>query len=207
MQRKLIVVDIYHGNLVGGSGPALAGFQQAYAAGVRGVIHKATQGDRYTDPRYRSRRKPAIDAGMLWGAYHFGDASDVSRQVDRFVDMAQPDETTLMALDWEENGDNTMSLDQARLFLALLGRLLGRKPVLYSGNTAKEKMGDHVYPFFSEHRLWLAQYGQTWKVQASWKKPWLWQYAESGHVPGISGEVDHNAYDGTPEQLAAEWAS
>lgn len=201
------VVDLSHHNTVGGNGPALAGFQEAKAAGVLGVIHKATQGIDYTDRMYASRRKAALEAGLLWGAYHFADDSDIVRQVAHFMAVTQPDANTLMALDWEPNTTGpTMTLDHALQFLELLGRVLGRKPVVYSGSLAKEQLGSRVNPFFAKHRLWLAQYGQTWKVQESWSKPWLWQFAEAGSVAGIGGAVDHNFYNGTPEELKAEWA-
>ena len=67
------------------------------------------------------------------------------------------------------------------------------------------------------HRLWLAHYNAHPKVQKSWEKYWLWQYAdrtsglEPNTVQGIPGDaegnLDCNAYDGTREQLKAAWAS
>jgi GH25 family lysozyme M1 (1,4-beta-N-acetylmuramidase) len=202
-----MVVDLSHHNAVGGNGPALAGFQQMRAAGVVGVIHKATQGSQLVDGRYAPRRPAALDAGLLWGAYHFADNSDVVAQATHFLSIAKPDGKTLVALDWEPNGEHTMSADQARKWLAFVAAKIGRKPVLYSGNLAKEVLGNKLDPFFGSHRLWLAQYSESWKVQNSWRNPWLWQYAENGAVPGIDGAVDHNAYDGTPEELAEDWAT
>ena len=35
---------------------------------------------------------------------------------------------------------------------------------------------------------------------------WKMQYSESGKVPGITGGIDCNSYDGSEEQLAKEWA-
>ena len=61
------------------------------AAGVAGVIHKATQGIGFVDKMYIPRKQPALDAGLLWGAYHFGTADDVDDQVEHFIDTVQPD--------------------------------------------------------------------------------------------------------------------
>src|SRR5579863_4160519 len=42
------------------------------AAGVRAIIHKATEGIGFIDPFYHMRRTLAQATGLLWGAYHFG---------------------------------------------------------------------------------------------------------------------------------------
>jgi lysozyme len=207
---NLRVVDLYHDDTV-------TSFPDAAAAGVWGIIHKATTGATGTDPAYAGRRQSALDAGLLWGAYHWGTAADVSQQVDNFLNTATPDANTLVALDYEETSGNQMTLDQARQFLDLLGQQLGRKPVLYSGSLIKQELGDTADPFFGSYRLWLAQYSTTPVVQASWSTYWLWQYTDSktgpapnqvNGIPGDSnGNLDCNTFDGTKEELAAEWAS
>ena len=194
------VIDLYHGD---NNGQPID-FAKIKAAGIVGIIHKCTQGSGYTDPAYPLRRQAALDAGLLWGAYTFNTGDSISSQVEEFLDHAEPDDDTLLALDFEDNPRSQMSLDQARHFLEVADAKLGRKIVLYSGNRIKDLLtsGD---PFFGSHRLWLAQYGPLAKPQASWSAPWLWQFSESGRVPGISGAVDLNNYSGT--NIAKEWAS
>ena len=207
---NLRVVDIYHNDNV-------TSFQQAAGAGIWGIIQKATTGATGKDPAYASRRQPALAAGLLWGAYHWGTNADVQAQVDNFLSIAQPDATTLVALDFEETSGNQMTLDQAREFLTLVAEELGRKPVLYCGGLFKKQMGNQQDPFFGSHRLWLAQYGANPVVQASWQTYWLWQYTDStdglspNTVPGIPGDangnLDCNSYAFSREQLIEEWAS
>ncbi len=193
------VIDIYHGNVV-------HDFAALKAAGILGVIHKATQGAKYVDPLYATRRKAAADAGLLWGAYCFNTAEPVAAQIDAFFSHAEPDANTLMALDFEDNPHSPMTLTQARDFLTRGDAKLGRKLVLYSGNRAKDLLGSKIDAFLGSHRLWLPQYGPAAKVQKSWSKQWLWQYSETGRLPGTDGALDFNFYSGTPEQLKAEWA-
>ena len=210
IEIALRVVDIYHNDTV-------TSFQQAADSGLWGIIHKATTGATGTDPEYANRRKPALDAGLLWGAYHWGTNADVSAQVENFLDTAQPDETTLVALDFEETEGNQMTLDQARQFLTGVAAALGRKPVLYCGGLFKSEMGNTVDPFFGSHRLWLAQYGPNPVAQASWNTYWLWQYTDSltglgpnkvNGIPGdANGNLDCNSYVFTKAQLIKEWAS
>jgi lysozyme len=207
---NLLVVDIYHGDRV-------KSFQQAAQSGIRGIIHKATTGGTGKDAKYAERRQAATDAGLLWGAYHWGTGVSVDKQVQNFLDTAKPDAHTLVALDFEPSGSSTMSLAQARDFLTQIQQKLGRKAVLYSNGLIKSKLGKKVDPFFGTHRLWLAHYNPKPVLQASWKKYWLWQYTDSkkglqpNTVPGLPGDakgnLDCNSYGGTPQQLAQEWAS
>jgi GH25 family lysozyme M1 (1,4-beta-N-acetylmuramidase) len=193
------VIDCYHGNTIND-------FAALKAAGVLGVIHKCTQGANIVDPMYATRRKLATDAGLLWGAYTFNTGQDVLAQVTEFFSHAEPDANTLMALDFEDNPQSQMSLNQAYSFLSQGDVKLGRKLVLYSGNRIKDLLGPKLNPFFGSHRLWLPQYGPVAKVQPSWKSQWLWQYSESGKLPGTDGAIDLNFYAGTSDQLKLEWA-
>jgi lysozyme len=207
---NLRVVDLFHGDDV-------MSFDEAAASGIWGIIHKATTGATGQDDKYLARRREATDAGLLWGAYHWGTHADVRSQVDHFISVANPDSSTLVALDFERSGDNTMTLDQAREFLQRVADKLGRKAVIYSGDLVKTKLGNRMDPFFGGHRLWLAHYNAHPKVQESWSKYWLWQYTdntdglEPNTVAGIpgddSGNLDCNMFAGTREQLKAEWAS
>src|SRR5262245_29883817 len=167
------VLDISHHN----SGQS---WTQIKRAGIVGIIHKATEGASYTDDTYVRRRGPAADAGLLWGAYHFANGSNVSDQVEHFLNVVGVDDSVLYALDWEDNpGGSTMSLEQARQFLQLVdNRIVADRCVLYSGNVAKEQLGNRRDEFSGRHRLWLAQYGSNPTWQLSWSGFWLWQYSD-----------------------------
>jgi lysozyme len=191
-------------------------YAKVKAAGIVGVIYKATQGTGYQDPTYDKQRSAALKAGLKWGAYHFGDGSDVKLQVANFLGFAQIDPETLFCLDFEPNSSSQMSLAQAKDFITQVENGLGRTAecVLYSGNQIKEQLGSKKDAWWGARRLWLAQYGTSPVVQASWKTYWLWQYTDGTQGPKPhtvagcdSGGVDCNSYSGTPEQLAAEWAS
>jgi len=200
------VLDISHHNNV-------TSWEQVKAAGIVGIIHKATEGTSYTDNQYLPRAKQALNAGLLWGAYHFANNSDVEAQVNQFLRVVGIDNETLYALDWEdEPNGKTMSRDQAKRFLQLLEERTGRKGVVYSGNRAKEALGKDHDEYFGAHRLWLAQYGSTPQAQVSWDEIWLWQYSD-GQVgpqprgcPGVTGYVDTNSWDFSDDDLRAQWS-
>lgn len=198
------VLDLSHHNIV-------QDFGKVRAWGIEGIIHKATQGTSMVDPFYAQRRKSAVAAGLLWGAYHFATSAPVDKQVAHFLKNAAPDDRTLLALDFEPNDNATMSIAQARAFLELIEEKTGRKAVLYSGNLIKETQRK-ADPYFAAHRLWLASYGANPKMPASWTRPWLWQFTDGKDgpmphaVPGIKpGGLDINSFGGV--DLAKEWAA
>jgi lysozyme len=200
-----IVADIYHGDVV-------TSFEEAYKDGIRGIIHKATQGATLQDKKYKARQPQAIDADLLWGAYHFGTGEDVDDQVSNFLDTVGDTKGILLALDFEANPNGkTMSLKQARQFLEAVYDKTGQRPVLYSGNLIKEQLEDDSDGFWGKHRLWLCQYGPKAKLPDAWDSYWLWQYTGDGVGPdphgvrGIQGDVDLNAYDGSEDDLKAQW--
>lgn len=212
MAINLRVVDIHHLD-------AVNSFDDAAAAGLWGVIHKATTGATGHDDVYAARRQPALDAGLLWGAYHWGTAAPVAEQVDNFLTVAKPAADTLVALAFEKTAGNQMTLPMARQFLEGIARALGRKAVLYSGDLIKSSLGATADPFFGSHRLWLAHYDPPPVCQCSWRTYWLWQYTDKRRRPGLApdviagipgnagGDLDCNSYDRDRAHLTAEWAS
>jgi GH25 family lysozyme M1 (1,4-beta-N-acetylmuramidase) len=211
------VVDLFHED-------GETSFAAAAQAGIVGIIHKASTGATGQDDGYAGRKPTALQAGLLWGAYHWGTAADVDDQISNFLGVINPSSGPisalngmLIALDFEtttlkDGSDDTMSLDQARDFITKLDAILHRRVVIYSGDLLKSTLGNVVDPFWSAHRLWLAEYSDPPPTcQASWQTPWLWQFTGSGKCAGIQGDakghVDCNTYAGTMAQLRAEWAS
>lgn len=191
--RKINVIDMYHGNNV----PDGA-FVQLKNAGVMGIIHKASQGSHYDDPAYQSRRKAAEAAGLLWGAYHFLDASDAEAQAKMFLDAAGCTDAApcLLAADFEDYGGNSASLSQLVTFMKYVDAMspVGVHTVLYSGNRIRETLKPHpgghqdqamiaVEGFFQQHRLWLAEYGPKEQVPWPWCDPIVKSSAESTAMP------------------------
>jgi lysozyme len=203
MKINPMVVDLYHGDTV-------SSFEAARQFGIRGVIHKATEGLTDTDHAYGGRRAAAHDAGLLWGAYHFMRPGDPVAQADHFIDMAEPDEATLLALDHE---DPHAPLVSAIMFMRRVEDRIGRAMVLYSGFLIKAQItvgrGDL---FLAGRRLWLSHYSTKPAWPATWSAPWLWQFTGDGEgppphsVPGLQDKLDVNSFAGTADELAAQWA-
>jgi lysozyme len=191
------VIDISHWNEV-------TDWDAIAASGVLGVIHKFSQGTGYRDPMFDEARAGCKAAGLLFGRYHFAEGSDVMSQVRNFLADYEDDE--LLALDWEDNttSTGTMSLSQAVQFVTEVHGLTGQMPALYSGNTAKEALGA-PNATLAKCRLWLAHYADQPVCPPGWDRPWLWQWTDQGKTPGIVGDVDQDAFEGSESALRAAW--
>lgn len=200
-----VVVDISHHN-------GNVDLAKAKQAGIAAVIHKATQGTGMFDNKYQVNRQKAEGAGLLWGAYHFGTNADGEAQADFLLSKANADNQTLLVLDYEPNGNLTMTLDQARAFVSRINAVTGRFPGLYSGSLIKEQLGGKpADPILSQCFLWLAQYGPAPKnIPPTWPAWTMWQYTDGVAGPGPHavdgiGPCDRDQFNGTIEQLQQLW--
>lgn len=201
-----VVIDLSHHNNA-------VDFARVRAAGIVGVIHKATQGAKYVDPTYEERRVAALAEGLLWGAYHFGTGGDGERQADHFLDTVAPAATDLLVLDYEDNPQGTtMSLDQARAFVRRVANVAGRFPGLYSGATIKRELGTAKDATLQQCWFWVSQYGPKATVPPCWKTWTMWQYTDGGigpkphEVDGV-GRCDRNTFNGSSKNLRKLWGA
>jgi lysozyme len=189
-------------------------FAQIKAAGnILGIIHKATQGVQYVDPTYESHRAAALSAGIWWGAYHFGTGSDGVEQAEHFLDVVQPNNQTLLVLDFESNSQGpSMSLEEARSFVTHIYQASGKWPGFYSGHYIKDLLGTTTDPVLSNCWFWLSQYGPTAVVPPNWPTWTMWQYTDGAagpdphSVPG-AGMCDRDKFNGDVAGLARLWGA
>lgn len=180
---------------------------------IVGVIHKATQGLTYTDPLYDANRGKASDAGLLWGAYHFGTGSDGVQQAEYFLAQTTPADDVLLVLDFEANPQGpSMTLEEARAFVTHVKQSTGRWPGLYGGHYLKDLLGTSKDEVLGNCWFWLSQYGPTAVVPVNWETWTMWQYTDGGmgptphDVPGI-GRCDRNRFNGTITNLKRLWGA
>lgn len=199
-----VVIDLSHHN-------ATPDFVKAKAAGIVGVIHKSTQGTAFVDPTYHERRQAALNAGLLWGAYHFGTGADGVEQAEHFLRATAPTTAELLVLDLEANGQGpSMSLAEAHAFITHVSDTAGRFPGVYTGHYIKELLGPARDPILVKCWLWLSQYGSTPVVPPTWKHWTMWQYTDGASgvgpepVPGV-GRCDRDRFNGPAPRLRMLW--
>lgn len=207
------VVDLYHGDDLEYT-DAEHDFRAVYEAGIRGIIHKATEGPHMVDSRYHEREKAARAAGLLWGAYHFMRPGDPVQQVSHFLDQVHwsksADEHTQFVLDHEDAG---VPMWAALRWLQVVRQITGQTPWLYSGFLIRQQQDNRHMPAFGEFPLWLAEYGPEPKCPSPWSTCVLWQFTGDGQgplphtIPGIAHKnCDISSFAGTDEELRAVWS-
>jgi lysozyme len=203
-----VIVDLSHHNTI-------TSFEDARAAGVQAVIHKATEGVTFVDAMHDDRKARAKAAGLLWGAYHFGTGGDVIGQVAHFLSIANPAPGDLLVLDFEPNPtEQTMTLADAEEFVTRVKAATGRVPVLYSGRSfLMSQLGVNTTTPLAECPLWIARYApEVGELPAAFSRFAIWQYTDGSaglqphQVDGL-GRCDRNKFNGEDaDALRTFWA-
>lgn len=199
---KNVIVDLSHWN-------QSVNFKLAKEDEILGIIHKATQGLEYVDPKYAERRKAAEEKGLLWGAYHFGIGANGKDQAEHFLEVVGESSKVLLALDIKDNGGNNITPKQAEDFVNRVYRVTGHLPLIYG---SPYFINDFATPILTKCPLWVARWRRRPKLPRGWKEWALWQYTDgkSGEEPHLVkgiGPCDRNKFNGTLEDLKRFWIS
>ena len=148
-------------------------------------------------------------AGITFGAYHFARPDlhpfNPVPEADHFVDTAQlAPGNILPVLDLERSGDlsPTELTDWVLQWLGRVTERTGVRPIVYtSPNGWKDRMADTTAIADAGYTvLWVAHWGVAAPTLPAndWQgNGWtIWQYSNCGNVPGISGCVDLDWFDG-----------
>lgn len=165
----------------------------------------ATQGTLYIDESFEKNFQEATDAGLFVGVYFFSQAvteKEAEEEAD-FVLKTLGDRKTAypVVFDWEipaaseELPEKDMRVrdipgDQAAKFGAAFCKKIkaaGYTPCVYTNKY-------WAYEFFDleqwkDYDLWYAEYEKAPSLYYDFR---LWQYTDTGSVPGIEGGVDIN---------------
>jgi lysozyme len=193
---KGIDVSHYQGNV---------NWQDVKAAGCAFAYAKATEGASIIDPTFNTNWAGINDAGLLRGAYHFYRAEQNStQQAQHFLSVVklQPGDLPPM-LDFELN-DGVMGsalTSGVQNWLDIVAEGLGVTPFIY---TMTYFWNQHMNDQFGKYPLWLARYNSVpGALPAGWSKWTFWQYSQSLPITGVTGDVDHDYFNGTLGDLQA----
>jgi lysozyme len=199
--------------------------------GIVGVIHEATYPRFERDADYHARHGAAARAGLLWGAYHFGDATNPIRQADHFLRVVEASAQrsgpngVLLVLDFERNGHypgGSMRADQAAAFAERIRARTGNYPGVYMSEYRIRQMLNNSRVSSVDKRtlsncwLWIANYHFEPRNTVPWDRWHLWQYTGDGKcdlrprsaypksVANIRN-AERNIFRGNPDALQSFW--
>lgn len=186
-------------------------------SGVTFAYAKATEGLDFVDPYFATNDTGARAKGIHFGGYTYGrpDQGAPALQADRLVATAYVSNARrlppMLDIEWPWFGGDdcygltpTQMVDWITAFVERVRFRTGQRPVIYTnpywwgpctGNSTA----------FSSYPLFVAAYGSTAPtvLPSGWTRWTIWQYTATGTVGGVNGSVDRDAFNGTPEQLAA----
>lgn len=165
------------------------------------VFMKATEGETLVDRQFSYNFSQAHDYGFVRGAYHFFAPSvPVQAQLAHFFKTVKLEPGDLPpVLDVEQKGDlSPEALRKAVLeWLHEAERHYGVVPILYTYYSFKKNYLNT--PDFDKYPYWIAHYYvKKLNYDGEWK---FWQHTDKGRLPGISGDVDLNLFNGSMYNL------
>ena len=164
---------------------------------------KATEGGDFKDKRFTENWNAAKAVGIEVGAYHFFTFCKSGRtQAANFISSVPTENSALPPVIDLEYGGNCKLVKPIESVLAELDTLIGildaqygKRPILYVTN---QFYTDFIIGKYLDNPIWIRDIYQapTLSDTRTWT---FWQFANRGHVNGITGYVDLNVFNGSVE--------
>ena len=164
------------------------------------IFMKSTEGGDFADKNFQTNFDSARAHGFIRGAYHFyNPKTDPVKQADFFINTVKLEKGDLPpVLDIEKKGKDSKKLqNDLKIWLRKVEAHYGVKPIIYASYKFKTKyLTDSV---FNAYPYWIAHYYvDSVRYEGDWK---FWQHTDVGTLPGISGQVDLNIFNGSLASL------
>lgn len=178
--------------------------------GVAFAYIKATEGGDRVDTRFAENWREASAAGVPRGAYHFFYwCRSAKEQADWFIANVPRDPNALppvLDVEWTPDSPTCTKRpprdDIVREMTAFMDEIedhYGVRPLIYAPIDIHRERLVGTLP---RHEFWLRAVADHPDNVYTARPFRFWQYTATGTVPGVSGEVDRNAFSGS----RADWA-
>jgi GH25 family lysozyme M1 (1,4-beta-N-acetylmuramidase) len=167
---------------------------------MRFLICKATQGDNYVDPDFRTNWNGIAELGLIRGVYHFYVcADDPLTQANHFVnnisDISSTDIAPILDIEQGSMSPNVSSekmIAEILVFLNTVESKLKRRPILYTDYAFAQQY--LTQPAFAKYDLWLAEYSgaEQPKVPTVWQQRGfkIWQRSDGYNIDHRKADLD-----------------
>jgi GH25 family lysozyme M1 (1,4-beta-N-acetylmuramidase) len=150
------------------------------AAGIAGVIIKASQGTTYANPWFARDLAGATNAGLPVLAYHFAAWGQPAAEAAYFEGVAGKGVAAVLDIETSTN------VDWANAFLSVLNRGFTKQMVYGSASSLSGIYGN------LHGTIWVAAYQSDQPKFGT-----LWQYTSTATVPGVPNECDVSYWVGS----------
>ncbi|MBI5497228.1 MAG: SH3 domain-containing protein [Deltaproteobacteria bacterium] len=178
------------------------------AAGHVFGFARISDGLRYVDTQFANNWQGMAEQGMVRGAYQFFRSNlDPVQQADLVIakieaagGLADDDLGVVLDLESTDGMSAATVVARAKVWLQRVEEATGRRPMVYTAAFMSSVIGNN----FRDYPLWVANYGATCPVMPSGWSQWaIWQYSDSGRIPGLTGNFDVNVFNGDEDALRA----
>lgn len=175
-------------------------------AGISFAYMKVSEGGDHVDGKFYQNWENAARAGVARGAYHFMYwCRTASEQAVWFTQAVPQDPTQLppvLDLEWNHASitcpkevPREEAIARIKKMLEIMEYHTGKKPIIYTDINFHR---DVLEGEFKGYEFWLRSVAAEPRERYA-GRPWtFWQYTATGRVPGINGDVDRNAFHGSP---------
>jgi lysozyme len=169
---------------------------------------RVSDGTTSPDAKFAGYWAGAKAAGVIRGAYQFFRPSqNVTTQANMMINAIgtyRPGDLPPV-IDVEATGSLSPATvaSKVRQWVDKVYAAVGVRPIVYTGKYFwRDQVGGPSS--FAPNPLWIAQYTTLCPdLPSPWTKWTFWQYTDTGSVPGISGHVDTNRFNGSLADLRA----
>ncbi len=178
---------------------------QVAGSGVDFAFVRVSDGTGYNDEYFDRNWKGTKDAGLVRGVYQFfrptqDPVAQANLLCDRVGKLAPGDLPPVLDLEVTDGASSEQIARNVAAWSDVVEKRLGVKPIIYvspgfwSGLSPKPRI-DGI-------DLWVAHWGvSSPDIPSGWGAWKFWQTSSTGSVPGISGNVDTNFFNGSVEDL------
>jgi GH25 family lysozyme M1 (1,4-beta-N-acetylmuramidase) len=173
----------------------------AASSGIVFAIARINDGH-HSDPYFAANWNGIQANGLIRGAYQFYEPTiDPGTQAGWVINavgqLGPGDLPVTLDVEWTTGTPNAADI---QTWIDLVTQGTGKTPMIY---TAVGYWNQYFNGEFADITLWVANYGVSCPhMPSSWSNWTFWQWGGAG-VPGISGNVDQNVFNGTLADLQA----
>lgn len=172
--------------------------------GIAFAYAKATGGTSFVDPQFANNWNGLRKEGLIRGAYHFFHLNEDPIAQGRFYAQTvgafdAQDLPPILDVEVRDDVPRDSMVTRVQQWLTTVEQATGRRPMLYAPT---DFYREYFAGAFDAYPLIQAQYGVD--APDTVGKRWtIWQHSQTGHVPGITGDVDLDLFNGDVSELQA----
>jgi lysozyme len=177
------------------------------ASGIQFAIARVSDGLKYPDSEFDTNWAEIKKKGLTRGVYqYFRPGQDAIAQADLLLSkigaLGDGDLPPVIDVETANGQSSSTVVSGVRAWIDHVKAKTGRDPIIYAAAGFWDTLSNTSQ--FAPQKLWVANYGANCPYMPDTWGTWsFWQYSESGSVPGVSGGIDLDVWNGSLSDLQA----